>query len=391
MKKEQKPSLMLAVIAILITGVILSPGTTFGEDLEPTRAPVEKTGQTTSYATGDDGDLQKGVAWPDPRFTENEDGTVTDNLTGLIWLQDANCFGPKSWANAISEANGLADGACGLTDGSSAGDWHLPNVRELLSITHWGFINPAVPNTAGTGKWSEGDPFNDVKPPEKYWSSTTSAAHYTGKWSMRMHDGFIISEHKDSLRYVWPVRGVIYGFEELASYPVNTNLALEEPYFGGLDWTTPNIESHWRIKSTGVPFKGSGYVPYGGHNVWLMGTVGDLDSSPPKARAKIIWDNTTFDFVSMDLRGRSDKQEWLEQVKIIFRDPGCTVSPCGPNDEVIKTVTLTNEWVTLTAEDVVGLENLSSLKAIIFEAPAGIPTSGDTGRFALDNFEYRLQ
>jgi hypothetical protein len=49
-------------------------------------APVPKTWQTTSYGTGDDGDLRKGVAWPDPRWTDNGDGTVTDHLTGLIWL-----------------------------------------------------------------------------------------------------------------------------------------------------------------------------------------------------------------------------------------------------------------------------------------------------------------
>jgi len=58
-------------------------------------APVPKTGQTTSYATGDDGDLEKGVAWPDPRFMDNGNGTVTDNLTGLIWLKNANCFGAE--------------------------------------------------------------------------------------------------------------------------------------------------------------------------------------------------------------------------------------------------------------------------------------------------------
>jgi hypothetical protein len=90
-------------------------------------APVEKTGQTTSYATGDDGDLERGVAWPNPRFTNNGDGTVTDNLTGLIWLQDANCFGLKNWDNTLSACNGLANGQCGLTDGSNAGDWKLPN------------------------------------------------------------------------------------------------------------------------------------------------------------------------------------------------------------------------------------------------------------------------
>ena len=40
-------------------------------------APVPKTGQTISYAAGDDGALQKGVTWPVPRFTDNGDGTVT--------------------------------------------------------------------------------------------------------------------------------------------------------------------------------------------------------------------------------------------------------------------------------------------------------------------------
>ncbi len=55
--------------------------------------PVPKTGMTTSYRTGDDGDLERGVALVTPRFTDNGDGTVTDNQTGLIWLKNANCFG----------------------------------------------------------------------------------------------------------------------------------------------------------------------------------------------------------------------------------------------------------------------------------------------------------
>ena len=42
-------------------------------------APVAKTGQTTSYAEGDDGDLQMGVALTTPRFVDNSDGTVTAN------------------------------------------------------------------------------------------------------------------------------------------------------------------------------------------------------------------------------------------------------------------------------------------------------------------------
>lgn len=63
-------------------------------------ARVPRTGQTTCYdsngktvpctGTGQDGDKNKGVALLSPRFTINktvggtDDGTVTDNLTGLI-------------------------------------------------------------------------------------------------------------------------------------------------------------------------------------------------------------------------------------------------------------------------------------------------------------------
>src|SRR5215475_11535304 len=79
-------------------------------------APVPRTGQTTIYAAGDDGALQKGVAWPTPRFTDNNNGTITDNLTGLIWLKNASCFGTQVWDTAITSANGLANGQCGLSD-----------------------------------------------------------------------------------------------------------------------------------------------------------------------------------------------------------------------------------------------------------------------------------
>ncbi len=34
----------------------------------------------------------KGIAWPAPRFTDNMNGTVVDNLTGLVWLKNADCL-----------------------------------------------------------------------------------------------------------------------------------------------------------------------------------------------------------------------------------------------------------------------------------------------------------
>ena len=65
---------------------------------------------TTSYTPGDDVDLQSVVEWYEPRFTNHGDGTVTDNLTGLKCLNNANCFGGRHWHEAIGDCNGLSAG-----------------------------------------------------------------------------------------------------------------------------------------------------------------------------------------------------------------------------------------------------------------------------------------
>jgi hypothetical protein len=161
--------------------------------------PVAKTGQTTSYATGDDGDLERGVALVTPRFTDNLDGTITDNQTGLIWLKDANCFGQRTWNNAISDCNGLADGSCGLTDGSTAGDWRLANMVELLSLIDRAMVLPALPS---------GAPFTNVMLDQPYSSSTTHAGGTLNAWGLVVADGTISFGSKSaSPNYVWPLRG----------------------------------------------------------------------------------------------------------------------------------------------------------------------------------------
>jgi hypothetical protein len=160
-------------------------------------APVPKTGQTTSFATGDDGDLEKGVPWPNPRFADNLDGTVTDNLTGLIWLKDANCFGNRLWNDALSDCNGLSSGFCELTDGSSTGDWRLPSLFELESLRDMNSSDPALPF---------GHPFTNVQQSLYYWSSTTYEDYFYNAWFMYLYNGNVGSDYKSSIGFVWPVR-----------------------------------------------------------------------------------------------------------------------------------------------------------------------------------------
>ncbi len=163
------------------------------------------SGQAHSYAAGDDAAVHAGVAWPATRYVDNHDGSVSDTLTGLVWLKDAGCLAPATWANALAAVNQLAAGACGLADGSTAGQWHLPNQWELESVVDESAANPAV---------TPGSPFANVAA-TTYWTSTSYYGGQAGSpsaWAIRMSDGRYVNDGAGNLKAssslgVWAVRG----------------------------------------------------------------------------------------------------------------------------------------------------------------------------------------
>jgi len=165
-------------------------------------ADVPKTGQTAKYSTGDDGDLQIGISWPEPRFIVASSGTgtmVTDELTGLIWPQnggtptvDLCTGGTLTWQAALNYV------AC-LNTNTYLGynDWRLPNVNELKSIVIAGQANiPLWLNTHGFAGALAAN----------YWSSTSYAADTTTAWFVDFSYGSAISYTKNYGERVWPVR-----------------------------------------------------------------------------------------------------------------------------------------------------------------------------------------
>jgi hypothetical protein len=162
---------------------------------------LPKTGQTTCSdaagtviacaGTGQDGELQTGVAEPSTRFTVDGTGNcVTDNLTGLMWTRNANLPAAiQTWQQALDYANAL--NLCGFSD------WRLSNRKELRSLVNYNLANNATTlNTLG---------FNNVQA-NYYWSSSSYAGSPDNAWIVSMNDGFVFADSKTNSYYVWPVR-----------------------------------------------------------------------------------------------------------------------------------------------------------------------------------------
>jgi hypothetical protein len=123
---------------------------------------------------------------------------VIDSLTGLIWTLASDCGIGKTWSQSLAYCNALADGTCGLSDGSIAGDWRLPHVKELLSLVDYGNAIPALPS---------GHPFANVGS-TSYWTSTTYVNNTQYAWYVPFgYGGAKYPNSKADTNRVWCVQG----------------------------------------------------------------------------------------------------------------------------------------------------------------------------------------
>jgi Protein of unknown function (DUF1566) len=140
-------------------------------------------------AGGGDGDLDAGcgatqavaawAAWrmpnspdaglPNPAsYTDNEDGTVTDDVTHLMW-EKAVTGVPVDWAAAKQHCAALVfAGHC---------DWRLPSRIELLSIVDLSRAAPAI------------DPVFPSTPQYPFWSSSAFYEGDKSAWIVQFADG----------------------------------------------------------------------------------------------------------------------------------------------------------------------------------------------------------
>ena len=151
------------------------------------------------------------------RYVDCGNGTVTDSVTGLVWLKDAGCLPGRTFAEAAHAASALGNGSCGLTDGSGPGDWRLPTILEwdetVARAVALGCTSsqpgggPSFTNTAGTGCAAAGPtPFVAIRL-GFYWSSSIATTHPTAMFIENTSAGTRGSTTRTfTSAAVWPVR-----------------------------------------------------------------------------------------------------------------------------------------------------------------------------------------
>jgi hypothetical protein len=176
-----------------------------------------KTGQTSYYGTGSDGDLQNGTAHS---FTDNGDGTITDNVTGLMWekksddgsihdMDDMYTWGMTSYPYTMDGTMVTEFLAALNSGGGFAGhtDWRIPNLNELQSLINLQNVNPAVSSAFNTSCMG-GCTVTSCSCTQSncYWSSSTYQNYPDNAWNVDFFDGYVGASGKGYF-FVRAVRG----------------------------------------------------------------------------------------------------------------------------------------------------------------------------------------
>lgn len=141
---------------------------------------------------------------PASDFTDNNNGTVTHNVTGLTWMR---CSQGQSW-NGIN-CTGVAskmDWQSALQVAENAGfagnnDWRLPNIKELSSIVEVACFSPAINAT-----------IFPATPSHLFWSSSPrgTTRHSGLAWEVNFETGDSLprnTDNQDDYGHVRLVRG----------------------------------------------------------------------------------------------------------------------------------------------------------------------------------------
>jgi formylglycine-generating enzyme required for sulfatase activity len=244
-----------------------------------TAPKLPDTGQSISHTNtfGEDSDYTINP----PSYTDNSDGTVTDNVTGLMWQKEDDDI-TRTWDDAISYCNDLTL--------ASHSDWRSPSVYELMGIVNGDTYNPSIYTTYFPGTDASG-----------YWSSMDSESNGSVAWVVAFNHGAAIISDKTSYSYVRCVRGQKHSF---GKFMVNNNGTVTDNITGLIWQQGQSGQKTWEGAITYCEEE----LFLAGYEDWRLPSKNELTSiidynkyNPaidtivfPGAYAEFYWSSTTF-------------------------------------------------------------------------------------------------
>jgi hypothetical protein len=242
----------------------------------PQKWKLPDTGQTQdfTYIFGEDSDYNINP----PSYTDNGNGTITDNVTGLMWQKQNERY---NWDDAVNFCENLT-----LADYS---DWRLPSKKELMTILDYGTYSPSLNQTF----------FPDYGI-SYYWTSNIHAYDPFNAWMVWVLYGTALYDSKGFNHEVRCIRGVNYttgDFSDNGDGTVTDNMT-------DLMWQQDEGGSNSWEDAIGYCEN----LSLGGHTDWRLPNLKELESitddssdAPvidtnyfPNAQRSLYWSSTTF-------------------------------------------------------------------------------------------------
>ncbi|HEX8026850.1 MAG TPA: DUF1566 domain-containing protein, partial [Vicinamibacterales bacterium] len=126
-------------------------------------------------------------------FTDNGDGTVSDNATGLMWEKHSDDGSIHDVHNLYTWPDAFEEKVAKLNSDNFAGydDWRLPNRFELDTLVNLGASDPATYPQFHSGCAPACTVLTcSCTGQENHWSSTTDHAPPEYAWSVRFNTGY---------------------------------------------------------------------------------------------------------------------------------------------------------------------------------------------------------
>ena len=181
--KNEKYFVLVSIIAFVSVSYIALSNLGFYSGDKFGTVMLSQNSSSTSSAKVSGGASSKYALPPEvpTNYTDNKNGTITDNYTGLIWkkcpqgMTGNDCKGGSATLREFSKARP----ECEKLNFAGKTGWRLPTLKELQSIVNTGAFDPSINHNFF---FSTNDP---------YWTATSPAEFGGSKFTVIFSDGSV--------------------------------------------------------------------------------------------------------------------------------------------------------------------------------------------------------